>query len=130
MFAYMELIGLEKTLFYAQRLLLENKKDVFDIIRSYRNCKLNIDELYEIEERIEKAEFFNYIEIQKLIDWEMAKNFILKTNLSANDCLHLTVASIVSADYIVTSDREFAEQAKDQPILIKRPEEIMKLLNS
>ena len=127
LFAYMELFELEKTQRYARKLILENKKDINFIVIEYRKCDLSIEELRSIENDISDSKIFDIIEIQNLSDWNIAKDMVIKTNLSAPDCIHLAIASITSVDYIISKDSDFARKAKIIPIPIIKPDEALKL---
>lgn len=131
-FALMELIEQEKTRSFARKLLLENKKDIHEIVRIYRQCDLNIEELSTVKTNIfNRSDLFDYIDLFDLTDdgWYYATELALTTNLSAPDCIHLAIASITYANFLVTTDSHLIKSAEALEISCKTPDSAIRLFD-
>lgn len=113
-FALMELIEQEKVSEYAKKLLVENKMEINQICREYRQCNLKNEELKkfnnDFNEKLRLIDYIKFLYLEK-DGWEMALQLVKETNILASDCIHLSVFMIVAADCLVTSDSHFAKFA-------------------
>jgi len=108
-FTFMELIDIEKDDLFAHK-KIRHGWEINKIWREKHNKELTTDEMEEVWDQIRGfRQTFRDIKIETLDEdgWIMALRLSAKSNLSAVDIIHLSVAWQSKCDVVVTSDQHF-----------------------
>lgn len=87
------------------------------LISRRKNMNLTRNQLDKIADAIDgffrKYKFIEIWDLEKDYEWDLAEMISASTNISATDAIHLTIASVVGVNLIITNDSNFSREAAD-----------------